>query len=931
MVPLLEPLPPILQQLYNHDADTNMCSLFTKSLRALNSCFCMACSTFIDRLKDDPGPRVLQVQGQMVHCVGSVLPTGEKRSFSQIYIYDENFNEADAVRTRHGSIILPKAVTMDEKKHLERLLTSLQQEMDEHNPLTAIYRSAANIMKSCSNVSQYTWKIDADHHVTAGAHPRSYNKPTGEIIAGLHMFVRNQPEDRHLYLHAKDNTSTRVCDLHKLYDALAYPLLFPTGEFGWHIGIKNLCAERDFYRFRAYPRQGESDHLFRAGHLKTQFFIDMALKVENARLNWIATHQHDLRGDRYQNLYDAISGDDDARAGIKVVLPSSYAGSYRNLYASWQDSLAICRKVGRPDYFITFTANPKWPEIQNALLPGQKPYDREDLVVRVFHMKMQELLQDLLKKHVLGVVQGHVWVVEYQKRGLPHVHILLIVRDADKPNTPEKVDAVVRAEIPQKTDGVYRSMVLKHMLHGPCGDLNGNCSCMKNGECEKNYPKEYSDTTQIGDDMLSYPTYRRRAPQSGDERVDKTVHVGQDDIRWAPTNKDVVPHNRYLLLKYDAHINVEVCTGLACVKYLFKYCKKQPDKVAVAPAKNNGSDTAEGKDEVSMYREARWMGAYEAFWRLFGFKSHGSSPPVVRCEVHLPNQQWTTVSSSKKARNKFRHQQPKDSKLLAWFNYNKLNSTSRHLGYEDFAEHHIWENKGRVWTARKQGHAVSRMYMVPFKNRELWSLRKLCGRSGLKGCTCWEDLRTVNGVTYPTFEEAAVACGLSCTSREPFEVMEVMAPTATGRQLRRIFTTVLEYYEMKGLDLFNEYKRELSDDYMVRYRDSTTVTADDCFTMAAMDIEDELKRLGSDLEQISAALYNSDYLKQERKQRAVSILGDGSAASENREIAEALNYDRQEKAAFVQERLLTMNEEQRGIYRWALHLCLSQVHGCTCF
>ena len=54
---------------------------------------------------------------------------------------------------------------------------------------------------------------------------------------------------------------------------------------------------------------------------------------------------------------------------------------------------------------------------------------------------------------------------------------------------------------------------------------------------------------------------------------------------------------------------------------------------------------------------------------------------------------------------------------------------------------------------------------------------------------------------------------------------------------------------------------------------------------------------------LSSALYNSDYLKQERKQRAVSILGDGAADSGTREIAEALNYDRQEKAAFVQERL----------------------------
>ena len=107
------------------------------------------------------------------------------------------------------------------------------------------------------------------------------------------------------------------------------------------------------------------------------------------------------------------------------------------------------------------------------------------------------------------------------------------------------------------------------------------------------------------------------------------------------------------------------------------------------------------------------------------------------------------------------------------------------------------------------------------------------------------------------------------------------------------------------LDLFNDYKRDLSDDYLVGYRHNSTVTEADCFTMAAIDIEDEVKRLGLELQQISAALYNSDYLKQERKQRAVGMLGDGAAASGTGEITEALNYNRQEKAAFVQERLLT--------------------------
>ena len=52
-----------------------------------------------------------------------------------------------------------------------------------------------------------------------------------------------------------------------------------------------------------------------------------------------------------------------------------------------QNSLAISRRYGVADLFITMTANPKWPEILNALFPGQTPTDRPDLVSRVFHQK----------------------------------------------------------------------------------------------------------------------------------------------------------------------------------------------------------------------------------------------------------------------------------------------------------------------------------------------------------------------------------------------------------------------------------------------------------------------------------------------------------------------------------------------------------------
>ena len=67
-----------------------------------------------------------------------------------------------------------------------------------------------------------------------------------------------------------------------------------------------------------------------------------------------------------------------------------------------QNSLAISRRYGVADLFVTMTNNPKWPEILNALLPGQTPTDRPDLVSRVFHQKKVFLIDLIVKKEVFG-------------------------------------------------------------------------------------------------------------------------------------------------------------------------------------------------------------------------------------------------------------------------------------------------------------------------------------------------------------------------------------------------------------------------------------------------------------------------------------------------------------------------------------------------
>jgi hypothetical protein len=80
------------------------------------------------------------------------------------------------------------------------------------------------------------------------------------------------------------------------------------------------------------------------------------------------------------------------------------------------DAMALVRKYGKPDIFLTMTCNPNWDEINRELYPGQTPQDRPDLVVRVFRAKLEELKDRLLQKDILGKVKAYVYVVEFQKR-----------------------------------------------------------------------------------------------------------------------------------------------------------------------------------------------------------------------------------------------------------------------------------------------------------------------------------------------------------------------------------------------------------------------------------------------------------------------------------------------------------------------------------
>lgn len=110
-----------------------------------------------------------------------------------------------------------------------------------------------------------------------------------------------------------------------------------------------------------------------------QYAMDKWAKIEASRLQWVRTNQKSRSVEKYQGLMDAASSDDHVNVGMKIILPAKVYGSPCFYFEAFQDAVAILRQLGKPDIFLTFTCNPKWPEITSALNPGEQPCDCPDL------------------------------------------------------------------------------------------------------------------------------------------------------------------------------------------------------------------------------------------------------------------------------------------------------------------------------------------------------------------------------------------------------------------------------------------------------------------------------------------------------------------------------------------------------------------------
>ncbi|PAA80832.1 hypothetical protein BOX15_Mlig019542g1 [Macrostomum lignano] len=633
---------------------------------------------------------------------------------------------------------------------------------------------------------------------------------------------------------------------------MEYILLFPYGEDGWHIGLKDdqHITAMKFYAFMIQVRPGQFNSLLHGRRLFQQYLVDMAAKLESERLNYIRQHQKDLMSERLRGLRDALHADDgDPRdidltgvdIGQHVILTSTYVGGPRYRLERQQDAMAYVHAFGRPDLFLTMTCNPKWPEILAELFPGQSAVDRPDITARVFELKKKAFLNRL--KSLFGDALARVCSLEYQKRGLPHVHVLLWLAVKLR---PDQYDSIISAEIPDPiADADLHKLVVEHMLHGPCGQqLNSTASCMENGKCSKRYPREFLADTIVQED--GYPHYRRRSVEMGGFKATKIAKLREGRRTFEFDNRWVVPYCPALLREFRCHLNVEICATVRAIKYVVKYVMKGSDMAAFQLQKEQASsskveqnaaaagsqttvphqaakEAKKGRDEIKEYLLGRFIGPTEAVNTILGFEVHSRYPAVIRLAVHMPNDQlvyFTPEMAQAVAA------QPKPTTLTAFFDLCRQDAVAQGLLYQNVPRHFTWDRQAHQWHRARRGRVtagqpadvlttgnIGRVYTVSPRMGQCFYLRLLL--VNVPGPTSFESLRTVDGVLLPTFKAACQARGLLEDDNHWRLCLREAAETRMPVALRRLFAAILAHGDPSDpLKLWQEFVKEMAADLL---------------------------------------------------------------------------------------------------------------------
>ncbi|CAL1403778.1 unnamed protein product [Linum trigynum] len=903
-LPLLQQPPPLLADLLRLGGSP-MSKHFKDNIRPYNGALCFTSfgASIDPRSLLSGGPCSMVICGENDHRIGSLLPPdGEKPKFDQLYVFEPE-NEIDHRLSNLAS---------RDSQLLPEFLTALLQMLDQHNVLVKTFRRVRQHLQD-SNAPHMKLRIFRAKSIN-----RQYDLPTSADVAMLNPgdFIPDR-DDRDIIVDHIYEGLKRITSLNPKFDALHFPLLFPYGEDGYHPLIKynqsrgphsmrrQCVTQREYYAFRLQYRQHEGRTLVQAGKALQHYCIYAFSSVELNRLEFLRCHQPELRAEVYQGLQDAMArGDLDGDKVRHVVLPGTYIGNPRNMQQLYHDAMAVVEFYGNPDLFITFMCNSLWEEMSQAFdaMVGTNSADKPMVVARIFHIKLYILIDDIKRENYYGKTIAIMYTVEYEKRGLPNIHLLVWLEEPDKLRTTADVDAIISAEIPDpELDPVGYEAVVKYMLHGPCGDSNKNAPCMRDkkcskvGKCSKHIPKEFNSATTF--DKSSCVAYKRS---------DSGIQVQKGSAFL--DNRHVVPYNRNLLVRMQAYINVEVCHKGKLIKYLFKYVTKGPDislviaEDSVAPHNNPLTQTARRRDEIQQFIDCRSLSSYEAIWRLNEYPIQVRKPSVVRLGVHLDGQQKVSYKKQSNVRNVLGNPNAGKTHLTEWFALNRRDPEARKLTYSQIPNKYTWLADCKEWDTCKRGFAIGRVAYVSPSSGDVFFLRIMLSK--VRGALSYTLLRTVAGEVCPDFEKACDRLGLPSDSSEWIRVFNEIASSSMPRTIRSTFVSMLMFCEISSpIALFNAAWRLMVDDYAYtisgnRQSRDQNPTDERLQNWVLRQLQQLLGSHSSTLQDFNLPIPNND------------VVDDGT----NSLINDHLNFDVEEQQHLLENMVHSLNMEKLHVY-----------------
>ena len=561
--------------------------------------------------------------------------------------------------------------------------------------------------------------------------------------------------------------------------------------------------------------------------LSQTYLVDSISRAIDYRLRFHKYHQKDLFGIGTEDEGDDTN--ENVEIGQKTFLSHSMRGSRRHLRSLAKNGLALVSEYGRPSLFITLTCNPNWVEIVEQLLPGQTAFDRGDIVCQVFYRKLETVLHNIRhgkyfkiknRLHQYHKIQFEVRVIEYQRRGLPHVHIVIKFEDSnsmpryeDKNDLAEWIDYHITAVYPTTIedeepleDGEvyeqnidYARIVKHHMIHKCFSESNGGCKNEKN-ICSKGFDRNIvADKTTF--DEKGFPQYKR------------------------PTVKSlsVVPHNRGLLLDWNGHANVEFAGSTYTVIYLYKYLFKGSNKVKL---RLTNADDINDNDEINLYLRGRYLCSMDCYWRILGHETYPSPSPSVRIIKIVSEQKCSATIANGNVPDivVYFHRPPllSNMKYSDLFNsytwsYKKPNRfRDDEIGYYTVTIRGIAKN---IYLYKRSDHypSITRLEVIAITAGELFFLRLILYNFAK---TSFADCYQFNNRKYNTYQEAAIAAGIVKDNDEVYSCFEEaehfqdMSPA----ELRSLFV-VSTLQGFPTLRILNEerFRHLLYNDYLHNY------------------------------------------------------------------------------------------------------------------